>query len=246
MFYTSKYVTEAVCHSVVGVLLIFALSLAMGGQRAGRRGVLGCDRAEEPMNIQTYQKAIKEEWFSCTTAFVALAVLSPVVFPTSFAESLSARAILLCNYFGLVESHKKRQCSRTVSGLQEAVRFASTVRVVAKVVLCVDALIGAAQLKTSTLKSRFFFQAERNRKKLEKKNPTKKQTTKKNKCCTFHCTCHSKIQFGQKVVFSRFLKNKNCFFCRIVFLTGRYREKYKTAVFFVFSELVQPEKKSLL
>jgi hypothetical protein len=28
MFYTSKYVTEAVCHSVVGVLLIFALSLA--------------------------------------------------------------------------------------------------------------------------------------------------------------------------------------------------------------------------
>jgi hypothetical protein len=45
----------------------------------------------------------------------------------------------------------------SVSGLQEAVRFASTVRVVAKVVLCVDALIGAAQLKTSTLKSRFFF-----------------------------------------------------------------------------------------
>jgi hypothetical protein len=93
----------------------FALSLAMGGQRAGRRGVLGCDRAEEPMNIQTYQKSIKEEWFSCTTAFVALAVLSPVVFPTSFADSLSARAILLCNYFGLVESHKKCQCSRTVS-----------------------------------------------------------------------------------------------------------------------------------
>ena len=52
----------------------------------------------------------------------------------------------------------------SVSGLQEAVRFASTVRVVAKVVLCVDALIGAAQLKTSTLKSRFFFQAERVRK----------------------------------------------------------------------------------
>jgi hypothetical protein len=115
MFYTSKYVTEAVCHSVAGVLLIFALSLAMGGQRAGRRGVPGCDRAEEPMNIQTYQKSIKEEWFSCTTAFVALAVPSPVVFPTSFADSLSARAILLCNYFGLVESHKKCQCSRTVS-----------------------------------------------------------------------------------------------------------------------------------
>jgi hypothetical protein len=89
-------------------------------------------------------------------------------------------------------------------------RFASTVRVVAKVVLCVDALIGAAQLKTSTLKSRFFFRLNEFVK-IEKNQKQQKHVL----YFSLHLPLKNTIR--PKSVFFSFLEKKEVFWPNCIF-----------------------------
>ena len=80
------------------------------------------------MSPQEYAAAISESWFSSSAAFLTLAMLSPVDFPTHFPDCVGSRGILLAIHFGLAIGYKKcnvrdgpmkLQCSvRSDSGTQ--------------------------------------------------------------------------------------------------------------------------------
>ena len=54
----------------------------MPGQPLGKRGVVG-DGAAPAMSLETYQKAICDEWFTSSAMFIAKAMLTPVVSPAA-------------------------------------------------------------------------------------------------------------------------------------------------------------------